>query len=106
MRAVFDVYETWNRRIPTGALNRWFAEIIAQHPPPAASGRRIRLRYLTQVSARPPTFVAFCSKPEAVPESYKRYLVNNLREAFDLPGVPVRLHLRRGRNPYAPSKKR
>lgn len=105
MPAVFQVYERWNLRVPTGALNRWFAEIIAKHTPPAVGGRRIKLRYITQTNARPPTFVAFCSKPEALPTSYKRYIVNGLREAFKLPGVPIRLHLRKGKNPYADKRK-
>jgi GTP-binding protein len=100
MAAVFAAYETWNRRISTGELNRWFAEIVDRHPPPAVAGRRIRLRYMTQASSRPPTFVVFASRPEALPDSYKRYIINELRAAFDLPGVPVRLHFRRGRNPY------
>jgi GTP-binding protein len=91
----------WNRRIATHALNEWLRAAVEAHPPPAVSGRRIKLRYITQSNARPPTFVAFCSRPKAVPDSYIRYLVNALREAFDLPGVPVRLHLRKGANPYA-----
>lgn len=99
--AVFDIYEKWNRRLPTAALNRWFGEIVARHAPPAVAGRRIKLRYMTQANARPPTFIVFCSRPDALPTSYKRYIVNGLREAFDLGGVPIRLHLRKGRNPYA-----
>jgi GTP-binding protein len=102
MTAVVEVHATWNRRITTGALNRWLAGAVERHPPPAPGGRRIRLRYLTQANARPPTFVVFASRPEAVPESYRRYIVNALREEFDLPGVPIRLHLRKGKNPYAP----
>ncbi len=101
MKAVFEVYEGWNKRVPTAALNRWFAEAVDGHPPPAVAGRRIRLRYITQPNARPPTFILFCSRPEALPESYKRYLVNSLREAFDLGAVPIRLHLRKPKNPYA-----
>lgn len=100
MAAVIKTYETWNRRLPTSALNRWLAEATQRHAPPAASGRRIKLRYVTQTSARPPTFVAFCSKPEEVPKSYVRYLVNGLREAFDMPGVPIRFQLRKSDNPY------
>ncbi len=105
MKAVFDVYEAWNRRLPTAALNRWFSEAVEGHPPPAVAGRRIRLRYVTQPNARPPTFVMFCSRPEELPESYKRYLVNSLRERFDLGAVPIRLHLRKPDNPYAGGKK-
>ncbi len=98
--AVFKAYERWNRRVPTPALNRWLAEAIGQHTPPAAKGRRVKLRFMTQPSARPPTFVAFCSQPQALPKTYLRYLTNSLRETFDLPGVPVRLKLRKGDNPY------
>lgn len=104
MGAVFDTYETWNRRVPTGALNRWLEEVIERHPPPAVSGRRIRLRFLTQPNARPPTFVVFCSRPEKLSDAYRRYLVNELREAFDLEGVPIRLNFRKGKNPYAPKR--
>ncbi len=101
MDAVVAAYEVWNRRVPTAALNRWLQEALDRHTPPASSGRRIRLRYATQPSTRPPTFVAFCSKPGDLPPSYIRYLVNSLREAFDLPGTPIRFGLRKGANPYA-----
>ena len=101
MRAVLAADELWNRRIPTHALNQWLREAVDAHPPPAVAGRRIKLRYMTQSNARPPTFVLFCSRPKAVPNSYVRYLVNSLRETFDLGGVPIRLHLRKGANPYA-----
>jgi GTP-binding protein len=101
MNAVFEAYDVWNRRIATSQLNRWLIDAVGSHPPPAAQGKRIRLRFMTQPNARPPTFVAFCSKPDDLPESYKRYLVNGLREQFDLPGTPIRLHLRKGDNPYA-----
>jgi GTP-binding protein len=101
MRAILAANALWNRRIQTHALNRWLHEAVEAHPPPAVSGRRIKLRYMTQSNARPPTFVAFCSRPKAVPDSYLRYLVNSLRESFDLPGVPIRLYLRKGTNPYA-----
>ncbi len=101
MERALKIHEVWNRRISTGELNRWFAEITARHPPPAVAGRRIRLRYITQASSRPPTFVAFCSRPDALPESYKRYVVNELRRAFDIAGIPIRLHLRKGKNPYS-----
>lgn len=103
MDEVLRVYETWNRRIPTAQLNRWLIEAVERHPPPASQGgRRIKLRYMTQVKSRPPTFVAFASKPEDLPESYTRYLINGLRDTFDLPGVPIRFSLRKGKNPYAP----
>ncbi|MEL6423431.1 MAG: ribosome biogenesis GTPase Der, partial [Pseudomonadota bacterium] len=100
MRAVLSVEEIWNRRIGTGELNRFLIDAVATHTPPAPGGRRIRLRYMTQPSARPPTFVVFCSKPDDVPTSYTRYLVNGLRDQFELPGVPIRLNLRKGKNPY------
>ncbi|MDX2158229.1 MAG: ribosome biogenesis GTPase Der [Hyphomicrobiaceae bacterium] len=101
MHAVTEAYETWNRRVPTAALNRWLQEALDRHTPPAASGRRIRIRYVTQPSSRPPTFVAFCSKPGDLPQAYIRYLVNSLRETFDMPGTPIRFGLRKGANPYA-----
>jgi GTP-binding protein len=91
----------WNRRIPTPQLNRWLEAATAAHPPPLSSGRRIRLRYMTQAKARPPTFVLFVSKPADLPTSYLRYLAGGLRAAFDLPGVPLRFHTRKGENPYA-----
>ena len=101
MRAVFKASDTWNRRVSTPDLNRWLQEALARHAPPAASGRRIKLRYITQMSTRPPTFVAFCSKPEDLPKSYIKYLTNSLRQAFDLPGVPIRFNLRKSDNPFA-----
>ena len=100
MAELLRIYGVWNRRVSTAALNRWLASTLEHHPPPAVSGRRIKLRYMTQPKARPPTFVAFCSRPEALPEAYVRYLVNGLREAFELPAVPIRLMLRKGENPY------
>jgi GTP-binding protein len=101
MAAVFRSYEVWNRRVPTPELNRWLAEALERHAPPASQGRRVRIRFMTQPSARPPTFIAFCSRPEALPQAYLRYLSNGLRDAFGLPGVPIRLKLRKGENPYA-----
>jgi GTP-binding protein len=101
MGAAFRAYDVWNRRVPTPELNRWLAEALERHAPPAAHGRRVRIRFMTQPSARPPTFIAFCSRPEALPQAYLRYLSNGLREAFRLPGVPIRLKLRKGENPYA-----
>jgi GTP-binding protein len=101
MDAVLAADEVWNKRLPTHALNDWLGTAVDAHPPPAPSGRRIKIRYMTQANARPPTFVAFCSMPKALPESYVRYLVNGLRETFDLPGVPIRFNLRKGKNPYA-----
>jgi GTP-binding protein len=101
MAAVFAAEELWNKRLPTRALNQWLAEAVEAHPPPAVSGRRIKLRYMTEANARPPTFILFCSRPKALPDSYVRYLVNALRNTFDMKGVPIRLHLRKGDNPYA-----
>ncbi len=103
--AIVKAYSVWNTRISTARLNRWLSIQIADHPPPAPGGRRIRLRYMTQVKTRPPTFVLFTSKPEAVPEDYRRFLVNGLRRDFDMPGTPIRLHLRSGDNPYAGRRK-
>ncbi len=99
-QAILSAYEVWNTRLPTAQLNRWFSGIVEHHPPPAVSGRRLKIRYLTQAKARPPSFVAFCSRPEALPEAWKRYLMNALREDFKLPGTPIRLFLRKGENPY------
>ena len=87
--------------MPTADLNRWLEAVTGAHPPPLARGRRVRLKYMTQAKTRPPTFAIFCSRPEALPESYLRYLENSLREAFDLPGTPLRINLRKGENPYA-----
>ena len=101
MQAVVDAHEVWNRRAGTSALNRWLAEVAASHPPPAVSGRAIRLDYITQPKSRPPTFVLFTSRADAIPDAYRRYLVNSLRESFDLPGTPIRLMLREKKNPYA-----
>jgi GTPase len=101
MQCVLRAYEVWNRRVPTPELNRWLREALEQHAPPAPKGRRIKIRYMTQPSTRPPMFIAFCSQPEELPKAYLRYLTNRLRDAFQLPGVPIRLHLRKGENPFA-----
>jgi GTPase len=101
MRAVLETYQTWNRRVPTPQLNRWLVEALERHAPPASRGRRVKIRFMTQPSTRPPTFIAFCSNPEALPKSYLRFLTNSLRQAFDLPGVPIRFKLRKGDNPFA-----
>ncbi|HEX4193630.1 MAG TPA: ribosome biogenesis GTPase Der [Stellaceae bacterium] len=100
MPAVLGAYEVWNRRVPTPQLNRWLEEAQSRNPPPLVSGRRLRLRYMTQANIRPPTFALFASKPGDLPDSYRRYLVNMLRDSFDLPGVPIRMMLRKGKNPY------
>ena len=104
MQAILDAHAVWNKRVPTGALNRWLPAVVAAHPPPATSGRRIRLDYVTQPKSRPPTFVLFLSRADALPDVYRRYLVNALRESFDLPGTPIRLILREKQNPYAKRK--
>jgi GTPase len=101
MEAVLETYEVWNRRLATPVLNRWLAAVQERHPPPLVEGRRLKLRYMTQANVRPPTFALFASKPGELPESYRRYLVNAMREDFDLPGVPIRVMLRKGKNPYA-----
>ena len=106
MQGVLGAYDVWKRRVPTGDLNRWLDVVTSQHPPPAPGGRPIRLKYITQAKTRPPTFAIFCSKPEDLPPSYLRYLENELRDAFDLPGTPIRLNFRKGENPYAGKKKR
>ncbi len=99
-KAVLEAHAIWNKRVPTHALNRWLGKAMQRHTAPAAQGRRVKIRFMTQPSARPPTFVAFCSQPEGLPKAYVRYLVNSLREEFDMPGVPIRLNLRKGDNPY------
>ncbi len=101
MPTVLRQYERWNRRVPTAKVNRFLEAAIEKHPPPAVRGRRLKLRYATQVSARPPTIALFTSRPMALPEDYVRYLANGFREAFDLPGIPVRILLRKPDNPYA-----
>ena len=99
--AIEAVHALWNRRIETAPLNRWLAEVEARHPPPLVRGRRVRLKYITQAKARPPTFALFTSRPGALADSYVRFLENDLRKTFALPGVPLRIVLRRGRNPYS-----
>jgi GTP-binding protein len=106
MEAVLATHATWNARVPTAALNRWLQATTERHPPPAVSGRRIKLKYLTQSKTRPPTFFLSCSRPEALPDAYRRYLVNGLREDFGLAGVPIRLMLRRDENPYEGRKRK
>lgn len=104
--AIESAYATWNKRISTSALNRWFEQAVDQNPPPAVSGRRLKMNYITQAKARPPSFVVFCSRTDAVPTSYLRYLTNSLRENFDLPGTPIRITLREKDNPFAHKAKR
>jgi GTPase len=102
--AAFEAYAAWNRRVPTPTLNRFLTRVQERNPPPLVAGRRLKLRYMTQVNIRPPTFALFASKPGELPESWRRYLVNLLRESFDLPGVPIRMMLRKGKNPFADAR--
>lgn len=106
MQNIIDTDKIWNRRISTAKLNKWLDAQVTQHPPPAVSGRRLRLKYMTQVKARPPAFMISCTRPEAIPESYTRYLVNNLRKDFDMPGVPIRVHYRGSDNPFESKAKK
>jgi GTP-binding protein len=103
MPAVMRAYASWDSRISTARLNRWLDAATQAHPPPAPSGRRIKLRYMTQVKSRPPTFVIFCSRPDELPDSYTRYLMNGIRETFDLWGTPIRIRFKKGENPFADS---
>ncbi|MBY9066791.1 ribosome biogenesis GTPase Der [Hyphomonas sp. WL0036] len=101
MPAVVKVYKDWTARAKTGDLNRWLRHTVEHHPPPSVQGKRIKPRYMAQMKARPPTFVLIASRGEQMPEGYKRYLINGIREAFDMHGVPIRLFVRQGKNPYA-----
>ncbi len=105
--AVVKAHEVWNRRVPTARLNQWLAAMLEAHPPPAPGGRRIKLRYITQAKTRPPGFVVMCSHPDKLNDAYRRYLVGGLRDDFDMPGTPIRLHLRSQaeKNPYKDRKK-
>jgi len=104
--AIFQLYENWNIRVPTGKLNRWLEQMTEAHPPPLAQGRRLRLRYMTQAKTRPPTFVIFANKPGDLPGSYLRYIANGIREDFGIDGVPIRVMMRKGENPYEGKKKK
>ena len=106
IRAIEEAYRVWNRRTSTSALNRWFEQATSANPPPSVSGRRLRLNYMTQTKARPPSFVVFCTRADAVPESYLRYLVNGMRTALELPGTPIRITLREKANPFAHKARR
>ena len=101
MTAIFAIEQRWNTHLSTAKLNRWLTATVDKHPPPAVSGRRLKLRYMTQAKMRPPSFIIFGSRPESVPTSYIRYLTNSMREAFDMPGTPIRLWMRSTKNPYA-----
>jgi len=106
MQNIIDTDKVWNKRISTSKLNRWLEGVQVQHPPPAVSGRRLKLKYMTQVKARPPAFMISCTRPDAVPEHYLRYLTNGLRADFQMPGVPIRIHLKASENPFESRKKR
>ncbi|SSC65243.1 ribosome biogenesis GTPase Der [Ciceribacter selenitireducens] len=106
MQAIIDTDRIWNKRISTAKLNRWLEHTQVQHPPPAVSGRRIKLKYMTQVKARPPAFMISCTRADALPESYVRYLTNGLRADFDMPGVPIRIHFKAAENPFENRKKK
>ncbi|KWV53391.1 ribosome-associated GTPase EngA [Rhizobium altiplani] len=106
MQSIIDTDKVWNKRISTARLNRWLEQQQVQHPPPAVSGRRIKLKYMTQVKARPPAFMISCTRSDALPESYTRYLINGLRNDFDMPSVPIRIHYRSPENPYESKKRR
>jgi GTP-binding protein len=101
MGAILSAHEVWNKRLSTGRLNRWLEGVIDQNPPPAVAGRRIKIRYITQPKARPPHFVIFGNQLDELPDSYRRFLMNGLRQTFALPGTPIRLTLKQGENPYA-----
>ncbi|QEE44601.1 ribosome biogenesis GTPase Der [Rhizobium sp. WL3] len=106
MQSIVDTDKVWNKRISTAKLNRWLDAVTTQHPPPAVSGRRLKLKYMTQVKARPPAFMISCTRPDSLPESYVRYLTNGLRADFDMPGVPIRIHFKAGENPFEGRKRR
>lgn len=106
MQSIIDTDRVWNKRISTARLNRWLETQQIQHPPPAVSGRRIKLKYMTQVKARPPAFMISCTRSDALPESYTRYLINGLRADFDMPSVPIRIHFRSPDNPFEGKKRR
>jgi GTPase len=106
MAAAMQSHAVWNRRVPTAALNRFLGEAVGSHSPPAVKGRPVRLDYMTQPKSRPPTFVLFAARAAALPETYRRYLINGLRETFDLPGTPIRLNVRAKSNPFAKRRRR
>ncbi len=103
---VLEVYELWQARVSTAQLNEWLSGMLEAHPPPMVQGRRIKIRYMTQIKVRPPTFALWVSRPKELPESYLRYLENGLRQAFDLPGIPLRFYPRKTENPYAGRRKK
>ena len=100
MSTILDIYKTWHSRIPTGQLNRWILSMESHHPPPLVSGRPNKLKYIAQIKTRPPTFALWCSKPDELPETYKRYIINGMKEDFDIEAVPIRIHARTSKNPF------
>jgi GTP-binding protein len=106
MQAVLDAHAVWNKRVSTSVLNRFLEHALSENPPPAVSGRRLKLNYMTQAKTRPPSFVLFCTRADAIPETYLRYLINTMRERFELPGTPIRITLREKKNPYAGRKRK
>lgn len=106
MQEIIATDRVWNKRISTARLNRWLDSTQVQHPPPAVSGRRLKLKYMTQVKARPPAFMVSCTRPDALPEHYVRYMINGLRNDFDMPGVPIRIHFKAGENPFEGRKRK
>lgn len=106
MQEIIATDKVWNKRISTAKLNKWLEGTQVQHPPPAVSGRRLKLKYMTQVKARPPAFMVSCTRPDALPESYIRYMINGLRNDFQMPGVPIRIHFKAGDNPFENRKKK
>jgi GTP-binding protein len=101
MPAVIKAHGDWASKLSTRALNDWLHMAVERHPPPTVNGRRVKPKYMSQIKARPPTFVLFASRADKLPDSYRRYLINSLRQSFDLPGTPIRLSVKSGRNPYA-----
>lgn len=101
MEAGVESDKIWNKRVSTGRLNRWLEHKTSQYPPPLVGGRPNRLRFMTQINTRPPTFAVWVSKPDDLPDTYKRYLINALRQDYDLKGIPIRLMLRKSKNPFA-----
>ena len=103
MAVAFDLYTRWNIRLSTSRVNRWLETMLEAHPPPLVQGRRLRIRYATQIKTRPPTFALFVSRPADLPDHYLRYLASGLRQDFDMEGLPIRLLMRKGNNPYVKS---
>ena len=101
MQTVLDTYDLWNKRLPTAGMNRWLAARESQHPAPLVEGKSNRLKYITQINVRPPTFALWLSRPKDLPDAYKRYLMNALRDDFEIKGIPIRLLIRTSKNPFS-----